>query len=47
SGAMTSSPALLFANDLTHSDAPSVAYAAVAPLATLTPILCAQLLVVR
>jgi putative transport protein len=46
-GAMTSSPALLFANDLTHSDAPSVAYAAVAPLATLTPILCAQLLVMR
>ncbi|MDB5330709.1 MAG: permease [Phycisphaerales bacterium] len=46
-GAMTSSPALLFTNDLTHSDAPSVAYAAVAPLATLTPILCAQLLVMR
>lgn len=44
SGAMTSSPALLFANDLAGSDAPAVAYAAVAPLATLVPILCAQLL---
>ena len=44
-GAMTSSPALIFANDLTHSDAPSVAYAAVAPLAMLSPVICAQLLV--
>ncbi|MDB5293401.1 MAG: transporter [Phycisphaerales bacterium] len=47
SGAMTSSPALLFANELTNSDAPSVAYAAVAPLATLTPIICAQFLAMR
>jgi putative transport protein len=46
SGAMTSSPALLFANDIAGSEAPSVAYAAVAPLALLTPIICAQLLVV-
>jgi putative transport protein len=45
-GAMTSSPALLFANDIAGSEAPSVAYAAVAPLALLTPIICAQLLVV-
>ena len=45
-GAMTSSPALLFAEDSTRSDAPAVAYAAVAPLAMLSPILCAQLLVV-
>ncbi|HZL33788.1 MAG TPA: putative transporter [Tepidisphaeraceae bacterium] len=45
-GAMTSSPALLFANDLAGSDAPAVAYAAVAPLATLIPILCAQLLAI-
>jgi putative transport protein len=44
-GAMTSSPALLFANDMVGSDAPAVAYAAVAPLGTLLPILCAQLLV--
>ena len=45
-GAMTSSPALMFADDLAHSDAPAVPYAAVAPLALLTPILCSQLLVV-
>lgn len=45
-GAMTSSPALLFANDITGSDAPAVAYAAVAPLGVLLPILCAQLLVI-
>ena len=44
-GAMTSSPALLFADELAQSDAPAVAYAAVAPLAMLTPILCSQLLV--
>jgi putative transport protein len=43
-GAMGSSPALLFATETTASDAPAVAYAAVAPLATLVPILCAQLL---
>ena len=46
SGAMTSSPALMFAGELTESDAPALAYAAVAPLGFLTPILCAQLLVV-
>lgn len=45
-GAMTSSPALLFADELSASDAPAVAYAAVAPLGILAPILCAQLLVV-
>ena len=45
-GAMTSSPALSFADDLARSDAPALAYAAVAPLGMLTPILCAQLLVV-
>ena len=45
-GAMTSSPALLFANDLAPSDAPAIAYAAVAPLGMLMPILCAQLLVI-
>ena len=46
SGAMTSSPALLFASDMTHSDEPAIAYAAVAPLGMLSPIICAQLLVV-
>jgi putative transport protein len=45
-GAMTSSPALLFASDMTHSEEPAIAYAAVAPLGMLTPIICAQLLVV-
>src|SRR5205085_8784096 len=33
-GAMTSSPALLFSDELAESDAPAVAYAAIAPLAT-------------
>jgi putative transport protein len=46
-GSMTSSPALLFADEMTASDAPSIAYAAVAPLATLVPILCAQLLAIK
>ncbi len=45
-GAMTSSPALVFANDMARSEAPSVAYAAVAPLAMLTPVICSQLLVI-
>jgi putative transport protein len=46
-GSMTSSTALLFADEMTASDAPSIAYAAVAPLATLVPILCAQLLAIK
>lgn len=46
-GAMTNSPALGFANDLAGSDSPAVSYAAVAPLATLVPIICAQMLVGR
>jgi putative transport protein len=45
-GAMTSSTALMFADDMAKSEAPAVAYAAVAPLATLVPIFCAQLLAV-
>jgi putative transport protein len=45
-GAMTSSPALLFADEMANSDAPAVAYAAVAPLATLVPIFCAQMLAI-
>jgi putative transport protein len=44
-GAMTSSPTLVFANDLTDSNVPSVAYAAVYPLAMLVPVFCTQLLV--
>ncbi|HWE03817.1 MAG TPA: putative transporter [Tepidisphaeraceae bacterium] len=44
SGAMTSSPSLAFANELAGSDAPAVAYAAVAPLGILAPILFAEFL---
>jgi putative transport protein len=45
-GAMTSMPALMFANDMIGSDAPATVYAAVAPLGLLVPIICTQLLVV-
>jgi putative transport protein len=45
SGALTSSPTLLFANEATASNAPAVAYATVYPLSVMTPVLCAQLLV--
>jgi putative transport protein len=45
-GAMTSSSALIFAEEMAQSDAPAIAYAAVAPLATLVPIICAQMLVI-
>jgi putative transport protein len=45
-GAMTSSPALLFADEMAQSTAPAVAYAAVAPLGMLVPIICAQLLAI-
>jgi uncharacterized transporter YbjL len=41
---MGSTTTLLFVDEMTHSEAPAVAYAAVAPLATLVPIICAQLL---
>ena len=44
-GAMTNSPTLLFANELTGSAAPAVAYAAVYPLSMLLPVFAAQLLV--
>jgi putative transport protein len=44
-GAMTNSPTLLFANELTGSNAPAVAYAAVYPLAMLVPVFGAQVLV--
>jgi putative transport protein len=46
SGSMTDPPALAFANAINNSDAPSVAYATVYPLAMLARILVAQLLVV-
>ncbi len=44
-GAMTNSPTLLFANELTGSAAPAVAYAAVYPLSMLLPVFASQLLV--
>lgn len=45
SGSMTDPPALAFANAVTGSDAPSVAYATVYPLTMLLRIVVAQLLV--
>jgi putative transport protein len=43
-GAMTSTPALLFATEVTQSDEAALAYAAVAPLAMIVPIFCCQAL---
>ena len=43
-GAMTSTPALLLAEEVTGSNAPALAYAAVAPLAMIVPIVCCQIL---
>ncbi|HNQ87328.1 MAG TPA: putative transporter [Verrucomicrobiota bacterium] len=45
SGSMTDPPALAFANSMTGSDAPSIAYATVYPLTMLLRVLSAQLLV--
>jgi putative transport protein len=45
-GAMSSSTALLFAEDALASDAPSITYAAVLPLAEFLPIICAQILAI-
>ncbi len=45
SGSMTDPPALAFANGVTNSDAPSVAYATVYPLTMLLRIVLAQVLV--
>ena len=44
-GSMTDPPALAFANSISHSDAPAVAYAAVYPLTMLLRIVSAQLMV--
>jgi len=43
-GSMTDPPALAFANNISRSDAPTLAYATVYPLTTLLRILCAQIL---
>ena len=44
SGAMTNSTTLVFANEFTQSEAPSLGYAAVYPLAMIVPIVSAQIL---
>ena len=45
-GAMGSSPALLFTQEMTSSNAPALPYAAVLPVAELVPIVCAQVLAI-
>jgi putative transport protein len=44
-GSMTDPPALSFANAVSGSEAPSVAYATVYPMTMILRVLCAQLLV--
>ena len=41
---MTSTPALVFATEEARSDSPALAYASVAPLCEILPIVCAELL---
>jgi putative transport protein len=41
-GSMTDPPALAFANDLTKSEVPGIAYATVYPLAMILRVVCAQ-----
>jgi putative transport protein len=45
-GSMTDPPALAFANSLTKSEIPSVAYATVYPLTMISRILAAQLMMI-
>ena len=45
-GSLTNPPGLFFANNISQSDAPNVAYATVYPLTTVLRILCAQVLVI-
>jgi putative transport protein len=45
-GSMTDPPALAFANSLTNSEIPSVAYATVYPLTMILRILAAQLIII-
>ena len=45
-GAMTNSTSLLFADEIARSESPAITYAAIAPLATLVPILCSQILAI-
>jgi putative transport protein len=46
SGSMTDPPALAFANSMTGSDAPAVAYATVYPLTMLLRIVVAQMIII-
>ena len=43
-GAMTNTTSLMFADEIAKSETPAITYAAIAPLATLVPIICAQVL---
>jgi len=43
-GSMTNTTTLLFADEIAKNETPAITYAAVAPLATLIPILCSQIL---
>jgi putative transport protein len=45
-GAMGSSTTLLFTQEMTSSNTPALAYAAVLPLAELLPIVCTQVLAI-
>src|SRR6266850_2802795 len=45
-GAMTNSPSLLFADEIAKTESPAITYAAIAPLATLVPIICSQILAI-
>lgn len=45
SGSMTDPPALIFANSIARSDAPSVAYASVYPITMILRIILAQIMI--
>ncbi|HEV8290373.1 MAG TPA: putative transporter [Tepidisphaeraceae bacterium] len=45
-GAMTNTTSLMFADELAKNESPAITYAAIAPLATLVPIICSQVLAI-
>jgi putative transport protein len=45
-GAMTNTTSLMFADEIGKSETPAITYAAIAPLATLAPIICSQVLAI-
>jgi putative transport protein len=45
-GAMTNTTSLMFADEIAKSETPAITYAAIAPLATLAPIICSQVLAI-